>query len=78
MDEDRTYGDLLPALATRGLLHQMWDGGYAIGGQAKIPTTPKKRTVELLADHALVMELIARGYAVAKLPAEELAEGVGG
>lgn len=39
---------------------------------------PIKVGVETYPTHELVMELIARGFAVAKLPAEEMAEEVAG
>lgn len=53
-------------------------GGQApIGGTVKNPP-PAPPLIETFADHELIMEMLARGYAVAKMPAEDLAEGIGG
>jgi hypothetical protein len=38
------------------------------------PVKPPRLLAETLSDYELVMELIARGYAVAKMRADELAE----
>ena len=43
----------------------------------KSASIPKVDPIESAADVDLIMELIKRGYAVAKLPVEELAESVG-
>jgi len=66
---DTTYGDISGALYTEMLKH-------ITTAKPAVKVAPKHDWIVEASDQRLIFELVSRGYAVAKMPAEQLAEQV--